>query len=435
MSDKYKDMNDEVDIPEPDPISEKHQDSDRGEPSLKMSKRKSKKSGAMKVIAVMAVVTFALVAAILYFLISSTSGSDENNAEAPTLDIGGEGRNPIAEMQESLQDSRQKIKSPDKDSEEEEPTEPPKKTKEQKAKENADRLLGQNNAAPAPEPGNGDSDELTPSERKMQGDILIGGDGGAEGGASGNAQQVAANRQGGMPGGGQSRGSTQAQSRTGGSSGSGGSRISSKLQGETYQPGSVRRQTQLDMLLRRGTVIPCVIQNKIVSTHPSLSSCRITKDVYSADGSTVLIERGSIAYGEQKVALLKGQARLFVTWNEIDTAGGVRVRIDSLGVDPLGASGVNAWVDNHFWEKFGGAIMLSFVDDGMSALASRLEKSSGEDVTFNSSTKNANDMAEIALENSINIKPTGYVNQGTRMSIRVSRDVDFSSVYEVEVAP
>ncbi|NWO08557.1 MAG: TrbI/VirB10 family protein, partial [Alteromonadaceae bacterium] len=94
------------------------------------------------------------------------------------------------------------------------------------------------------------------------------------------------------------------------------------------------------------------------------------------------------------------------------------------------------WVDNHFWERFGGAIMLSFVDDSLSALASRLEESGGDsEVTFDSSTDNAGNMAELALENSIDIKPTGYVEQGTRMSIRVARDVDFSNVYNVERRP
>jgi type IV secretion system protein VirB10 len=40
-------------------------------------------------------------------------------------------------------------------------------------------------------------------------------------------------------------------------------------------------------------------------------------------------------------------------------------------------------------------------------------------------------MASLALQNSINIPPTGYVNQGERIMIFVARDVDFSNVYEL----
>ena len=39
-------------------------------------------------------------------------------------------------------------------------------------------------------------------------------------------------------------------------------------------------------------------------------------------------------------------------------------------------------------------------------------------------------MATEALKNSINIPPTGYVNQGTEIMVFVARDVDFSGVYE-----
>ena len=39
-------------------------------------------------------------------------------------------------------------------------------------------------------------------------------------------------------------------------------------------------------------------------------------------------------------------------------------------------------------------------------------------------------MATEALKNSINIPPTGYVNQGTEIMVFVARDVDFSGLYE-----
>ena len=49
--------------------------------------------------------------------------------------------------------------------------------------------------------------------------------------------------------------------------------------------------------------------------------------------------------------------------------------------------------------------------------------------TVNNSEQNVEDMASKALENSINIPPTGYLLPGTIMTVIITRDVDFSTVF------
>ncbi|WP_250146336.1 TrbI/VirB10 family protein [Escherichia coli] len=44
------------------------------------------------------------------------------------------------------------------------------------------------------------------------------------------------------------------------------------------------------------------------------------------------------------------------------------MRIGALGTDSLGASGLPAWVDNHFGQRFGGALLLSLLGDGLDIL-------------------------------------------------------------------
>lgn len=191
---------------------------------------------------------------------------------------------------------------------------------------------------------------------------------------------------------------------------------------------SVEKQ---DFLLRSGTNIPCALITKVVSTYKGLVSCSVISDVYSANGTTLLIEKGSQISGNQSVSLAQGQARLFVTWSNVKTPEGVNVQIDSLGTDALGASGVEAHVDNHFKERFGGAIMLSFIDDAFATLSNKIADSNS-DVSTDSTSGAAQDIAGIALENSINIAPTGYVNIGERVNILVARDIDMSNVYEIQ---
>ena len=137
--------------------------------------------------------------------------------------------------------------------------------------------------------------------------------------------------------------------------------LSDKLAGGIYANGSTRQLRNRELLLIHGTQIPCVLQTRLVTDNPSILICQVTKPIYSADGSTLLIERGSKVFGEQKNAIITGQNMAFVNWSEIDTPNGIRIRIDSLGTDSLGASGIDVWVDEKWGKRFGGAILLSFI--------------------------------------------------------------------------
>lgn len=207
-----------------------------------------------------------------------------------------------------------------------------------------------------------------------------------------------------------------------------GGAMNDSLRGESYSDGKVGLLGNKDYLLVHGTQLPCVLKTKIVTTYKGLVLCQLTKDIYSANAATLLLRRGTTFFGEQKVAVGQGQARVFLNWTEADTPEGVTVRMDSLGTDSLGASGAEAWVDNHYAERFGGAIMLSFIDD-LFATAANATSKNNSDVSIDNTTSNAESMASKALDNTINIPPTAYINQGEMMNILVPRNIDFSSVY------
>jgi type IV secretion system protein VirB10 len=188
----------------------------------------------------------------------------------------------------------------------------------------------------------------------------------------------------------------------------------------------------LDYLLKRGIIIPCGQRTKIVTTYPGATSCIVTKDVYSADGRTLLIERGSEATGEQRTALMQGQARIFVLWSRIDMPNGVTIPLDSPGSDSLGASGLDAYVDTHFWDRFGGAIMVSLIGDFGQAASNRSLGSGNNQIQFSNTSSAGQSLADDTLKNTVDIPPTAYSNQGSALNIFVARDVDFRSVYDLE---
>lgn len=206
--------------------------------------------------------------------------------------------------------------------------------------------------------------------------------------------------------------------------------LQDSLQPSKIADGTASFLPDLDYLLKRSTVIRCGTITRIDSTLPGAVKCMVLEDVYSANGHTLLIRRGADAFGEQRQALLQGQARIAVLWDEIDD-GPVRIMLDSPGTDSLGATGLPAYVDNHFWQRFDGALMVSLVGSFGQALSNRTVGGGSNQISIGGSGNEAQSVAEEVLRNSINIPPTAYTNQGQVTNIFVARHIDMRSVYKV----
>ncbi|CAH0356071.1 type IV secretion system protein VirB10 [Aquabacterium sp. CECT 9606] len=183
-----------------------------------------------------------------------------------------------------------------------------------------------------------------------------------------------------------------------------------------------------NMLLPKGRTIDCGLSMRLVNEVAGMASCVVSQNVYSDNGRVLLLERGSEASGEYVAAMAQGQRRLFVLWTRIKTPQGVVINLNSPGADALGTSGLDGYVDNHWWERLGAAFLLSMVQDAIAFETAKSTPPGGTNVYQNTSST-GNRMAEKVLESTINIKPTLYKNQGDRSSIYVARDLDFGTVY------
>lgn len=186
-----------------------------------------------------------------------------------------------------------------------------------------------------------------------------------------------------------------------------------------------------DFMLTQGAMLDCVLETKIVSTVAGMTSCHLTRDVYSTNGRVVVLDRGSKVVGFYQGGVRQGQGRIFVQWSRVETPKGVIINLDSPGTGPLGEGGVDGYIDTHFKDRFGGAILMSLIDDTGDYFANRSRSSDSQTFQLGNSSSAAQELARTALANSVNIPPTLYKNQGERVAIFVARDLDFRGVYEL----
>jgi type IV secretion system protein VirB10 len=182
-------------------------------------------------------------------------------------------------------------------------------------------------------------------------------------------------------------------------------------------------------LLAKGAFIDCTLETAIDSTLPGMTTCITATDTFGADGTVVLMERGTKLIGETRGQVQQGMARVFVLWTEARTPTGVVVPLDSPGTDELGRSGLQGHVNRHFWERFGAAILISTLDGVVQAAVQSASRSGGPIIYNPSGT--ANVLTDV-LKNSANIPPTISKANGDRIQVFVARDVDFRSVYELQ---
>lgn len=222
---------------------------------------------------------------------------------------------------------------------------------------------------------------------------------------------------------------------------------------------SATKNSRIDALVAQGTFIRGVLETAIQSDLPGMVRAITSENVWSFDGRRVLIPAGSRLVGEYKSGMAQGQTRVFIVWTRLLRADGVSVQLASIGTDELGRAGSAGTVDNHYAERYGSAVLLSLiggVSQFIAGLGQNNQSQQGRTITITDPvtgqtstttlqpdgmignarqigaqqvSQTMTNLSNEALKNSINIPPTIHIDQGTRITVFVRRDLDFSMLY------
>lgn len=186
----------------------------------------------------------------------------------------------------------------------------------------------------------------------------------------------------------------------------------------TVQTARAVQLQDVHRLVTQGTMIPAILDTAISSDLPGELKATISRDVWSADATTILIPKGSTLIGEYSSDISLGQRRVLVAWNRVITTDKRSIMIGSRGVDGLGRAGLTGNVQHHFGLKFEAAFFIS-IFSGISSFGNRTlsenDLSTGTDGFANS--------GQDAFEEYLSIPPTIWVDQGENINVFVSRDL------------
>lgn len=205
------------------------------------------------------------------------------------------------------------------------------------------------------------------------------------------------------------------------------------------KPTSARFIQKPNALLVRGTYIRCVLETRIVSDLAGYTSCIVTEPVYSINGYNLLLPKGSKILGSygNGGGGAANLARVAVVWDRITTPTGIDVSMSSPGVDNLGGSGIPGQYNAHWGSRITSALLISLISDGFKYAAAENGPSSYtyggsglivEQPYESATARTMERLANEALNENMQRRPTVTVNQGTIINVYVSRDVDFSGV-------
>ena len=215
--------------------------------------------------------------------------------------------------------------------------------------------------------------------------------------------------------------------------GQGGSEYSQRMQTTRFADTAPRPpRFPVQYTLKKGTTFPCTPSQPISSQLPGPVQCVVDQHVWSMDGTTILLPRGTQVNGSVERGLSNGEQRLFLVWTDALTPRPDLqvIPLDAPAADEMGQVGVPGDVNTHLWARVKAALLLSLVDIGGNvATAAAQSGRNNTNLNFGGLTGQASSLGQQAFGRDLNIPPTLYRGPGQPLTVYINKYINLEHFY------
>jgi type IV secretion system protein VirB10 len=132
-----------------------------------------------------------------------------------------------------------------------------------------------------------------------------------------------------------------------------------------FQPTMSTLPVDMSRILTMDKPIPAVIKTTIDTRHASRAVATVERDIYGGDGRVIVIERGSTLVGTVASLGEASEEKVAIAWQRVVRPDGVAFGLRATSGNASGQSGVNALIDNRFFDRFGRTFLASLFTGGV----------------------------------------------------------------------
>ena len=177
-------------------------------------------------------------------------------------------------------------------------------------------------------------------------------------------------------------------------------------------------------------LLPCVLDTAIESDLPGPLLCHLPGPVYSPKG-VLLMEAATQVIGKYQTMSRHGGNRLMAVSTYAHTPNGIWVPLTGKSLsDDLGRTGLDGAVDQHYLQRFGGAILLTLTQSALGILQAEVAKGGNTYLDLNTGS-GIGGVAQQILQSQIDIPPTFSKHQGETIALFLDQPIDFSDSYRL----